>query len=76
MVNTLRVLRTTAYTLDVVGVLIVSFSLLSVHNRQLLEHRMDEAVFDSFRWEGKLTIFAIVLFIIAFVLVIIAEILL
>ena len=73
--DSLRVMRSVAFLMDIVGVLIVSFALLSVHRRQLRERKMDKVVLDSYRWEGHLTIVAIVLFIASFILALTAEIL-
>ncbi|MFC1639024.1 hypothetical protein ACFL26_02010 [Patescibacteria group bacterium] len=55
-------------TLDVVGKILVSYTVLQVHHRMLVEHKMDEIVFNEIKAEQRIGMLGIALMVAAYLL--------
>lgn len=55
-------------TLDVIGKIMVSFTVIMVHHRFLMEHKVDEKVFKEMKREQKVAYIGIALMIIGFLI--------
>jgi hypothetical protein len=56
------------FTLDVIGKLMVGFTAIMVHHRFLLEHKVDEFVFQTMKRERLLGVIGIILIILGYIL--------
>lgn len=61
-----------AATLDVVGKILVSYTVLKVHHRMLEEHQMDDRVFREIKTEQKIGMVGILLMVAAYLLKIVS----
>ena len=53
-------------TLDVIGKVLVSYTVLKVHHRMLKEHKFDDAVYKDIRQEQIMGIIGIILMLVAY----------
>lgn len=74
MVSSQKTLRLIAITLEVIGTLMLSGALLMLHSRIEREKKLDEMVFNTMKTERRLTIAALILISLAFVMIVVVEI--
>lgn len=56
------------FILDVIGKVLVAYTAIAVHRRVWKEHKIDEAVFGTMKWEQIIGIAGIILIVIGFLL--------
>lgn len=57
-----------SHTLDVIGKVLISYTVISVHYRFRKEHKIDEAVFSQMKREQVIGIIGIILIIVGYLL--------
>lgn len=57
-----------AFTLDLIGKILVSFTAIMVHHRVAREHKIDKEVFEEMRRERNLGLLGIVLMIVGYLI--------
>ncbi len=56
-----------AFTLDLIGKLLIAFTAVMVHHRVQREHKIDKKVFDEMRKERTLALIGIVLMVLGYI---------
>ncbi|PIR57213.1 MAG: hypothetical protein COU72_02145 [Parcubacteria group bacterium CG10_big_fil_rev_8_21_14_0_10_41_35] len=56
------------FTFDIIGKIIVSYTVIMVHRRMLYEHKIDNVVFKTMKKEQKIAMFGVVIIIIGYAL--------
>lgn len=56
------------FTFDVIGKILVSYTVIMVHYRFWKEHKIDEAVFAIMKYERIIAVFGVILIIIGYIL--------
>lgn len=57
-----------ALTLDIIGKVLVSYTVIAVHTRVRKEHKIDDAVFRVMSWENRIGIAGIVFMVAGYVI--------